>query len=125
MAPDSLTLRGAVDGAYRILDYILGYFLFFFLFLFSFLQVFNWVQGALLYNIKFSRKLEEARMLGSNNFVASYVDRASMRIGNQLKKEIEKSTLVQRGGVAAPAAATPTPRGASAPQGPPEAFKQA
>jgi len=91
LAPNSLSLRNAVDAAYRVLDYILGYFFFFFLFLLSFLQVFHWVQGALLYNIKFSRKLEEARMLGSNNYITAYVDRASERINNSLKKEIERT----------------------------------
>ena len=91
IAPRSaLAPRTAVDGAYRVLDYILGYFLFFFLFLLSFLQVFNAVQGALLYNIKFSRKLEEARMLGSNNYITSYVDRATERINNNLKTELDK-----------------------------------
>ena len=93
--------RGLVDGAYRVLDYILGYFLFFFLFLFSFLQVFHWVQGALLYNIKFSRKLEEARMLGSNNYITSYVDRATERINNNLKQELDKR------GASAPPTAPP------------------
>lgn len=91
LVPKSLTLRSAVDSSYRLLDYILGYFLFFFLFLFSFLQVFNTVQGALLFNIKFSRKLEEARMMGSNNYITSYVDRATERINNTMKKEIERT----------------------------------
>lgn len=98
LAPNSLSLRGTVDTSYRILDYVMGYFLFFFLFLFSFLQVFHWVQGALLYNIKFSRKLEEARMLGSNNYITSYVDRATERINNSLKKEIDKSMRTGGGG---------------------------
>jgi hypothetical protein len=103
MAPrGSLGPRSVVDSAFRVLDYILGYFLFFFLFLLSFLQVFNAVQGALLYNIKFSRKLEEARMLGSNNYLVSYIDRASERINNNLKAEIDKRGGPSGGGAAAP-----------------------
>lgn len=69
----------------------------------SFLQVFNAVQGALLYNIKFSRKLDEARTLGSNNYITAYVDRATERINNGLKKELD------RGRGAAAAAASPAP----------------
>lgn len=109
LAPRSaLAPRGAVDAAYRVLDYILGYFLFFWLFLLSFLQVFNAVQGALLYNIKFSRKLEEARMLGSNNYITSYVDRATERINNNLKKELDKRGSASS---ATPSAATPSSSG--------------
>lgn len=101
--------RSIVDSAYRILDYILGYFFFFFLFLLSFLQVFNAVQGALLYNIKFSRKLEEARMLGSNNYLVSYIDRASERINNNLKAEINKGSGGGGGGGNSSGSGAPPP----------------
>ena len=67
--------------------------------------MFNAVQGALLYNIKFSRKLEEARMLGSNNYLVSYIDRASERINNNLKAEINKTAA--GGGGAPPPTAPP------------------
>lgn len=40
------------------LDWMLGYFLFAFLFLLSFLFVFDKVQGALLFNMKFAKALE-------------------------------------------------------------------
>ena len=94
LAPRSaLPPRNAVDAAYRVLDYILGYFLFFWLCVLSFLQVFDAVQGALLYNVKFSRKIQEARMLGSNNYVTSYVDRATERINNNMKKELDKRSF--------------------------------
>jgi hypothetical protein len=48
----------------RFLDFILGYFIFAFLFVFSFLQVFDWVQGALLFNFKFARALQVDIMFG-------------------------------------------------------------
>jgi hypothetical protein len=41
-----------------MLDWFLGYFLFAFLFLLSFLIVFDRVQGALLFNMKFAKALE-------------------------------------------------------------------
>jgi hypothetical protein len=97
LAPRSLRLRNAVDVSYRVLDYILGYFLFTCLSILSFLQVFNAVQGALLYNIKFSRKLDEARMMGSNNYITSYVDRATERINNNLRRELQRTTAASQG----------------------------
>jgi hypothetical protein len=93
IAPRSLTLRTVVDGAYRVLDYILGYFLFFFLFLLSFLQVFDWVQTTLLYNIKFQKKLEQARLLGDNNFISSYVKRSLERNNNKMRDEFKEKYM--------------------------------
>ena len=43
---------------------MLGYFLFAFLFLLSFLFVFDKVQGALLFNMKFAKALEVGSWLG-------------------------------------------------------------
>lgn len=93
LAPRSLTLRNIVDGAYRVLDYILGYFLFFFLFLLSFLQVFDWVQTTLLYNIKFQKKLEQARLLGDNNFISLYVKRSLERNNNKMRDEFSQKYM--------------------------------
>jgi 1,3-beta-glucan synthase len=87
----SLPLRSLVDAAYRGLDYLLGYFLFLFLFLLSFLLVFDRVQGALLYNLKFLGKLQEARALGSSSYMASYVDRATERIAKAAKRDAERT----------------------------------
>ena len=41
-----------------MLDWFLGYFLFAFLFLLSFLFIFDKIQGALLFNMKFAKALE-------------------------------------------------------------------
>jgi hypothetical protein len=83
----SLTARRIVDQAYRILDWMLGYFLFAFLFLLSFLFVFDKVQGALLFNMKFAKALERSRLLEAN-YLTSYVDRASERSKKTLKEEV-------------------------------------
>ena len=40
-----------------VLDWFLGYFLFAFIFLFSIVQVFDLVQGALLYNFAFAKEM--------------------------------------------------------------------
>ena len=88
--PSNLLSRDLVDKSYRVLDYILGFFLFFWLFLFSFLKVFDWVQTTLLYNIKFQQKLEQARMLGNNNYISSYIDRSLERNNNNLRAEIRR-----------------------------------
>ena len=88
--PSNLLSRTLVDKSYRVLDYILGFFLFFWLFLFSFLQVFDWVQTTLLYNIKFKQKLEQARILGGNNYISSYIDRSLERNNNNLRTEIRR-----------------------------------
>lgn len=85
--PSSLLSRDIVDKAYRVLDYILGFFLFCWLFLFSFLKVFDWVQTTLLYNIKFQQRLEQARVLGSNNYITSYVDRSLERNNTNMRNE--------------------------------------
>lgn len=85
--PSYMISRDIVDKAYRVLDYILGFFLFFWLFLFSFLKVFDWVQTTLLYNIKFQQRLEQARVLGSNNYITSYVDRSLERNNNNMRNE--------------------------------------
>lgn len=88
--PSNLLSRDLVDKSYRVLDHILGFFLFFWLFLFSFLKVFDWVQTTLLYNIKFQQKLEQARMLGNNNYISSYIDRSLERNNNNLRTEIRR-----------------------------------
>ena len=88
--PTNLLSRDLVDRSYRVLDYILGFFLFFWLFIFSFLKVFDWVQTTLLYNIKFQQKLEQARMLGNNNYISSYIDRSLERNNNNLRTEIRR-----------------------------------
>jgi len=85
--PSHLISRDIVDKAYRVLDYILGFFLFTWLFLFSFLKVFDWVQTTLLYNIKFQQRLEQARVLGSNNYITSYVDRSLERNNTNMRNE--------------------------------------
>ena len=85
--PSSLISRDIVDKAYRVLDYILGFFLFFWLYLFSFLKVFDWVQGTLLYNIKFQQRLEQARLMGSNNYITTYIDRSLERNNNNMRSE--------------------------------------
>ncbi len=41
-----------------MLDWFLGYFLFAFLFLLSFVFIFDKIQGALLFNMKFAKALE-------------------------------------------------------------------
>lgn len=51
-------------AARRALDYALGYLLFGFLFVLSFLQVFDWVQGALLFSMKFTRTLKVSGSAG-------------------------------------------------------------
>ena len=89
--PRYLISRDLVDKAFRVLDYILGFFLFFWLFLFSFLKVFDWVQTTLLYNIKFQQKLEQARMLGSNNYISSYIDRSLERNNNNMRTEFQRA----------------------------------
>ncbi len=88
--PTNLLLRDLCDRMYRVLDYILGYFLFLWLFLFSFLKVFDWVQTTLLYNIKFQQKLEQARILGNNNYISTYIDRSLERNNNNLRTEIRR-----------------------------------
>jgi len=93
--PSNLISRDLVDKAYRVLDYILGFFLFVWLFIFSFLKVFDWVQTTLLYNIKFQQKLEQARMLGSNNYISSYIDRSLERNNNNLRTEIRREFKVR------------------------------
>ena len=71
----------------RMLDFFLGYFLFAFLFLFSFLVVFDKIQGALLFNMKFAKALERSRLLEAN-YLTSYVDRAAERSKTTLKAEV-------------------------------------
>lgn len=61
----SAALRAALRcAACRALDYALGYLLFGFLFVLSFLQVFDWVQGALLFSMKFTRTLKVSGSAG-------------------------------------------------------------
>jgi hypothetical protein len=52
--------------------------------------VFDWVQTTLLYNIKFKQKLEQARILGGNNYISSYIDRSLERNNNNLRTEIRR-----------------------------------
>jgi len=88
--PRHLLSRDLVEKSFRVLDYILGFFLFFWIFLFSFLKVFDWVQTTLLYNIKFQEKLDQARMLGSNNYMSLYIDRSLERNNNNIRKEFQE-----------------------------------
>ncbi|EFN56001.1 hypothetical protein CHLNCDRAFT_145389 [Chlorella variabilis] len=85
----SLSARRVVDSAYRMLDWFMGYFLFAFLFLLSFLFIFDKIQGALLFNMKFAKALERSRLLEAN-YLTSYVDRASERSKKTLKEEVMK-----------------------------------
>jgi hypothetical protein len=88
--PRHLLSRDLVEKSFRVLDYIFGFFLFFWIFLFSFLKVFDWVQTTLLYNIKFQEKLDQARMLGSNNYMSLYIDRSLERNNNNIRKEFQE-----------------------------------
>ena len=84
----NLKARAIVDQNYRFLDWSIGYFYFLMLLPLAFVQVFDWVQRALLFNLKFAKKLEQAKILGNN--LTAYVDRALERMKKALKEEQAK-----------------------------------
>ena len=84
----SMSARTMVDNNYRMVDWTVGYFYFLFLLILAFIQVFSWVQATLLFNLKFSKKLEQAKMVGNN--VASYADRAIDRMKKNIKEAVKQ-----------------------------------
>ncbi len=76
--------------ACRVLDYFLGYLIFLVLFILAVVMLPDRIQAALLFNIKFSKALDRAKVIGGRSvtdFISRALERQQVQFDEQKKAQ--------------------------------------